>query len=186
MPEGRLAVSALVTELVAFYLAVGPYDTSITEKNASRACFRFAPSLAMLAQALGDAIAQPGLKAYYLGADYAFGHDSVARIRAILESKGGSTAGVDFHPTGTTDFSSYMTKIRSWPSARTPKAISSSSTSASLPNADGNPRERRTPALPQQEAKLVGQERDRLGTRCREESVSRVVVDPHQHRTSTR
>jgi ABC-type branched-subunit amino acid transport system substrate-binding protein len=49
---------------------------------------------------------------YFLVADYAFGTDARDRLKVILDAHGGSVAGMDLHPLGTSDFSPFMVKAR--------------------------------------------------------------------------
>jgi branched-chain amino acid transport system substrate-binding protein len=107
-----LAVSAISEESGVFFLAIGTHDTNITGPKANRVTFRTTCSNAMLANAVGPALLKKGKKWYFIVADYAFGTDAYARFKKILYSNGGQEAGVDLHPLGQTDYSSYMTKAR--------------------------------------------------------------------------
>lgn len=49
---------------------------------------------------------------YFLTSDYAFGHDLLRVSRALLKKMGGAEVGSELIPTGTTDFSSYLLKVR--------------------------------------------------------------------------
>jgi branched-chain amino acid transport system substrate-binding protein len=49
---------------------------------------------------------------YFLTSDYAFGHDLLRVARHLLMSHGGKEVGSDLAPTGTTDFSQYITKMK--------------------------------------------------------------------------
>lgn len=49
---------------------------------------------------------------YFITSDYAFGHDLLRVARNLLLSHGGKEAGSDLVPTGTTDFSQYITKMK--------------------------------------------------------------------------
>jgi len=49
---------------------------------------------------------------YFLTSDYAFGHDLLRVARQLLRGHGGQEAGSDLAPTGTTDFSQYITKMK--------------------------------------------------------------------------
>jgi branched-chain amino acid transport system substrate-binding protein len=49
---------------------------------------------------------------YFLTSDYAFGHDLLRVARNLLLSHGGKEIGSDLAPTGTTDFSQYITKMK--------------------------------------------------------------------------
>jgi branched-chain amino acid transport system substrate-binding protein len=49
---------------------------------------------------------------YFLTSDYAFGHDLLRVSRTLLKKMGGAEIGSELIPTGTTDFSSYLLKVR--------------------------------------------------------------------------
>jgi branched-chain amino acid transport system substrate-binding protein len=49
---------------------------------------------------------------YFLTSDYAFGHDLLRVARNLLQSHKGTELGSDLAPTGTTDFSQYITKMK--------------------------------------------------------------------------
>jgi branched-chain amino acid transport system substrate-binding protein len=107
-----LAVSSIAEENGVFFLAIGTHDTNITGPKAHKVTFRTTCSNAMLASALGPALLKKGKKWYFITADYAFGNDAHERLAKILLANGGSEAGIDRHPLGQTDYSSYMTKAR--------------------------------------------------------------------------
>jgi branched-chain amino acid transport system substrate-binding protein len=49
---------------------------------------------------------------YFLTSDYAFGHDLLRVARGLLQANHGTEVGSDLAPTGTTDFSQYITKMK--------------------------------------------------------------------------
>jgi branched-chain amino acid transport system substrate-binding protein len=49
---------------------------------------------------------------YFLTSDYAFGHDLLRVARGLLKANKGTEVGSDLAPTGTTDFSQYITKMK--------------------------------------------------------------------------
>jgi len=49
---------------------------------------------------------------YFLTSDYAFGHDLLRVARNLLNANKGTEVGSDLAPTGTTDFSQYITKMK--------------------------------------------------------------------------
>jgi len=107
------AVSAYAENAGILYIAVGTHDTAMTGAKANRVCFRQTCSLAMLSTALGAELVRRAKRWYFLVADYAFGTDARDRLQTILLAHGGSIAGLDLHPLGTSDFSPYMVKARS-------------------------------------------------------------------------
>lgn len=107
-----LALNALVLELGVFNLLVGPQDSSITGERASRLSYRFGQNVRML---LGPVISRSlalGKKWYFIQADYALGKDAYAQTSEALRRAGGTEAGHDVVPLGTSDFSSQLTKLR--------------------------------------------------------------------------
>jgi branched-chain amino acid transport system substrate-binding protein len=56
---------------------------------------------------------------YFITSDYAFGHDLLRVARKLLQTNKGTEVGSDLAPTGTTDFSQYITKMK----AATPDLI---------------------------------------------------------------
>jgi branched-chain amino acid transport system substrate-binding protein len=106
------ALSAYAQTAGVLYVAVGTHDTAMTGAKANRVCFRQTCSLAMLSTALGAELVRRAKRWYFLVADYAFGTDARDRLKVILDAHGGRVAGMDLHPLGTSDFSSYMTKAR--------------------------------------------------------------------------
>jgi branched-chain amino acid transport system substrate-binding protein len=106
------AVSAYAQSAGVLYVAVGTHDTAMTGAKANKVCFRQTCSLAMLSTALGAELVRRAKRWYFLVADYAFGTDARDRLKAILDAHGGRVAGMDLHPLGTSDFSSYMVKAR--------------------------------------------------------------------------
>jgi branched-chain amino acid transport system substrate-binding protein len=106
------AVSAYAQTAGVLYVAVGTHDTAMTGAKANRVCFRQTCSLAMLSTALGAELVRRAKRWYFLVADYAFGTDARDRLKVILDAHGGRVAGMDLHPIGTGDFSSFMVKAR--------------------------------------------------------------------------
>jgi branched-chain amino acid transport system substrate-binding protein len=106
------AVSAYAQNAGVLFVAVGTHDTAMTGARANRVCFRQTCSLAMLSTALGAELVRRARRWYFLVADYAFGTDARDRLKTILLSHGGTIAGMDLHPLGTSDFSPFMIKAR--------------------------------------------------------------------------
>jgi branched-chain amino acid transport system substrate-binding protein len=107
-----LAVSAFAEQAGILWLSIGTHDSDITGSKANRVTFRSCPNNAMLASAVGTELLREGTKWYFIVADYAFGTDAYKRLKTMLLAHGGQEAGVDLHPLGATEFSSYMTKAR--------------------------------------------------------------------------
>jgi branched-chain amino acid transport system substrate-binding protein len=107
-----LAMSAVAKrEKIPLVLGAGS-ATDITGAKCNRYTFRSSYSLAVANRALGKYILSQGKKWYFLVANYAFGQDTYAQLRPYLLENGGSEAGRDDIPLGTSDFSSFILKIR--------------------------------------------------------------------------
>lgn len=107
-----LALSAYAEQVGILFVAIGTHDSDITGAKANRAAFRACPNNAMLAAAVAPAMLREGKRWYFMVANYAFGTDAYKRLKRILLAQGGQEAGVDLHPLGLTEFSSFMTKAR--------------------------------------------------------------------------
>jgi branched-chain amino acid transport system substrate-binding protein len=84
----------------------------ITGKNCNRYTFRTLPTVPVFARAIASYGLEYGKKWYFLVPAYAFGTDMYAAMKEHLVAAGGTEAGYDQVPTGTTDYSSYVLKIR--------------------------------------------------------------------------
>jgi branched-chain amino acid transport system substrate-binding protein len=109
-----LAVSALCQEKKVIYMSVGCHSDDITVGDkAHRYTFRPTCSNTMLARATASYIADKfGKKWYFITSDYSWGHTGRDAFKKVLAVKGGKVAGEDLTPLGTTDYSSYLLKVR--------------------------------------------------------------------------
>ncbi len=107
-----LAMNALALEAGVFTLLIGPQDSTITAEKASKLSYRFGPNIRMMLKPLVRRALALGKKWYFLQADYAFGKDGYAQLSEALKRAGGTEAGHDVVPLGTSDFSSVLTKVR--------------------------------------------------------------------------
>jgi branched-chain amino acid transport system substrate-binding protein len=81
--------------------------------KAHRHTFRPTCSNTMLARATASYIADKfGKKWYFITSDYSWGHTGRDAFKKVLAGKGGNVAGEDLTPLGTTDYSSYLLKVR--------------------------------------------------------------------------
>ena len=109
-----LAVSALCQEKKVIYMSVGCHSDDITVGDkAHRHTFRPTCSNTMLARATASYIADKfGKKWYFITSDYSWGHTGRDAFKKVLAGKGGKVAGEDLTPLGTTDYSSFLLKVR--------------------------------------------------------------------------
>jgi branched-chain amino acid transport system substrate-binding protein len=104
-----LAIQNLAKERNRIALFSGPATTRLTNEDCSPNGFHW--TFDTYSQAIGSAraILQEGGKEWFLlVADYAFGHQMAADLSAEVTSKGGKVLGQVRHPTGSTDFSSFL------------------------------------------------------------------------------
>ena len=84
----------------------------ITGKNCNRYTFRTLPTVPVFARAIAPYGLEYGKKWYFVVPAYAFGTDMYAAMKELLLKAGGTEVGADQVPIGTTDYSSYILKIR--------------------------------------------------------------------------
>ncbi len=108
-----LAVMPRLGEWDAIYVACGNGDASMTAEAFVPNFFRGNPSGPTEARLLSLYIKDSGLKKFYaIGMDYSWGHSTVAAFEEEMKRNKIEFVGKVFAPTGTRDFSSYITKIR--------------------------------------------------------------------------
>ena len=108
-----IAMGQVAGELKVLHIVPGGHADAVTGANCHWTSFRICNTGAMQ----GNAMAAPlinkfGKKFYYLAQDYAFGHALVDGLQAAAKKLGGVTAGIDFFPLGTTDYSAVLIKAR--------------------------------------------------------------------------
>lgn len=85
--------------------------TSITGENCNKYTFRTSQTTYQDALAGGRYAAENlGESFYFVGADYSWGHDSVAQWKSVIEDNGGSGVGASYASPGTKDFTPYLQK----------------------------------------------------------------------------
>ncbi len=108
-----LAVMPRLAEWDSIYVACGNGDASMTADAFVPNFFRGNPSGPTEARLLSLYIKDSGLKKFYaIGMDYSWGHSTVAAFEEEMKRNNIEFVGKVFAPTGTRDFSSYITKIR--------------------------------------------------------------------------
>jgi branched-chain amino acid transport system substrate-binding protein len=114
---GALSSSALAEEAVAGRLKIPFFINNaaareITGTSCNRYTFRLNPPVPVQARAMLDYLRNIGKRWYFLTASYAFGQDIARSFKDLLKEIGGTNVGADEVPVGTSDFSSYILKIR--------------------------------------------------------------------------
>lgn len=84
----------------------------ITGKECNRYTFRTAFAIPAATRALGPMLLERGKKWYFISANYAMGQDAYGSMKATVQAAGGQEVGSDQVPLGTSDFSSFILKIR--------------------------------------------------------------------------
>lgn len=107
-----LAMSAAARRAKVPYITPNAAAREITGKECSPYTFRVLTTTPVASRAMGPYLAGIGKKWYFICASYAYGQDVYAAMRAQLDQAGGTEVGFDKTPLGTTDFSSFLLKIR--------------------------------------------------------------------------
>jgi branched-chain amino acid transport system substrate-binding protein len=109
-----LAVQNITKERGKIALFSGPATTRLTNEDCSPTGFHWA--FDTYSQAIGSAraVLQEGGKEWFLlVADYAFGHQMEADLTQEITAGGGKVVGHVRHPTGSSDFSSFLLQAQS-------------------------------------------------------------------------
>lgn len=111
-----LAIGEAAMRNQRVYFNTGSNSDALRGESCNRYMFHVEGCNTMYTKTIGQwQVAQDQLEGtewYFLTADYAFGHDLRRVSQRFYEENGGSIIGDDLVPTGTTDFSSYILKIR--------------------------------------------------------------------------
>jgi branched-chain amino acid transport system substrate-binding protein len=104
-----LAVSGVTREKNKVFLASGPADSDLTDKQCSPDTVHWTYDTWALAHGTGGAIVKNGGKSwFFITADYAFGHALERDTAAVVKAMGGQVLGEVRVPLNTPDFSSYL------------------------------------------------------------------------------
>ncbi|MGI4815024.1 MAG: ABC transporter substrate-binding protein [Janthinobacterium lividum] len=107
-----LAMSSTAKREKLPFIVTGAAAREITGKACNRYTFRTMVTLPALAAATVPPSLKLGKEWYFVVANYAYGQDLHDTFKAALLKAGGTEVGADFVPAGTSDFSSYLLKIR--------------------------------------------------------------------------
>jgi branched-chain amino acid transport system substrate-binding protein len=107
-----LSIAGVSNSLGVLFMDSGGHSDDVTGKSCHWNVFRTCHSTWMETHATGYALAKRfGKKWFLITPDYAFGHALETGFKDVLGHLGGSIVGNEYTPLGTTDFSSYLTKI---------------------------------------------------------------------------
>src|SRR5690606_21241373 len=88
-------------------------SSTLTDKTCTRTYFRTSANDAQQMSAIGNFLADKRISSWsFMGADYSFGHDVYDRFKTRAEDDGATVAAGKFAPLGTTDFGSYVSKLK--------------------------------------------------------------------------
>lgn len=107
-----LAMGAVAKRVKVPFITPNAAAREITGKECNPYTFRVLTTTPVASRAMGPQLAAIGKKWYFLCASYAYGMDVYAEMKKQLEEAGGTEVGFDKTPLGTTDFSSFLLKIR--------------------------------------------------------------------------
>ncbi|ATR19498.1 ABC transporter substrate-binding protein (plasmid) [Roseomonas sp. FDAARGOS_362] len=108
-----LAMASVAKRAKVPYITPNAAAREITGKDCNRYTFRVLTTTPVASRAMAPHLTAIGKKWYFLTASYAFGQDIYASMKGLLDEAGGRELGHDNTPLGTTDFSSFILKIRS-------------------------------------------------------------------------
>jgi len=109
-----LATAQVSNELKKLHIVTGGHTDAVTGKDCHWNVYRVCNTTQMEANAVAASlIKNAGKSWYYLTPDYAYGHTLQAGLEKAAAKLGGSKAGGDLVPLGTTDFSAYLIKAQS-------------------------------------------------------------------------
>lgn len=107
-----LAIMPLAERAQVPLMASGPNATEITGKNCSKYTFRVDLPNKVTVNSVYPLLKERGKKWYFVVAAYAWGIDAYNQMREVVVKDGGNIVGYDQAPLGTTDYSSYLLKLR--------------------------------------------------------------------------
>lgn len=107
-----LAMAAAAKQTKTPLIVPGATAREVTGKDCNRYTFRILPTVPTATVALAPVMLEYGKDWYFIVASYAYGQDIQKSMERELTKAGGRSVGLDVVPTGTTDFSSFILKIR--------------------------------------------------------------------------
>jgi branched-chain amino acid transport system substrate-binding protein len=107
------AIAQVSNEKKILHIVSGGHTDTITGKDCKWNVYRVCNTTTMEANSIcGTLYEKYGKKWYFITPDYAYGHTLQAAAEADLKKLGGTMAGAELTPLGTTDFSAFLIKAR--------------------------------------------------------------------------
>ncbi|AMV46961.1 ABC transporter substrate-binding protein [Paraburkholderia caribensis] len=107
-----LAMSSVANRTKTPYIAPNAAARELTGSSCNPYTFRVLSPTPVTCRALAPSLLAIGKKWHFLVANYAYGQDIQRSMSELLKQSGGTIAGADVTPLNTTDFSSFILKIR--------------------------------------------------------------------------
>ncbi|TAM58750.1 ABC transporter substrate-binding protein [bacterium] len=107
-----LAIMPIAERTKTLLMATGPNATEITGAKCNRYTFRVDLPNRVTVRTVYPSLSQHGKNWYFVSASYAWGIDAFNQMKDVLVSNGGKAVGYDQAPLGTTDYSSFILKVR--------------------------------------------------------------------------
>jgi len=107
-----LSVAGVSNTLGTLFMDSGGHTDDVTGKNCHWNVFRTCHSTWMETHTVGYSLAKRfGKRWFLITPDYSYGHSLETGLKDVVARVGGTIVGNELTPLGTTDFSSYLTKI---------------------------------------------------------------------------
>lgn len=107
------ALQAQLASLNAISINAIAQDEALNGSGCVKNAFRLVQSAPMNSKAIGAAISKlPAKKWAILAADYNTGHTAADGFKAAVEANGGSVVSEQYSPLGTTEYGSYISKLK--------------------------------------------------------------------------
>ncbi|MFX1677099.1 ABC transporter substrate-binding protein [Paraburkholderia sp. A2WS-5] len=107
-----LAMSSVAMRTKTPYIAPNAAARELTGSSCNPYTFRVLSPTPVTCRALAPSLLAIGKKWHFLVANYAYGQDIQRSMSELLKQSGGTITGADVTPLNTTDFSSFILKIR--------------------------------------------------------------------------
>ncbi|OLL31251.1 ABC transporter substrate-binding protein [Burkholderia sp. SRS-W-2-2016] len=107
-----LAMSSVANRTKTPYIAPNAAARELTGSSCNPYTFRVLSPTPVTCRALAPSLLAIGKKWHFLVANYAYGQDIQRSMSELLKQSGGTMTGADVTPLNTTDFSSFILKIR--------------------------------------------------------------------------
>jgi len=107
-----LAIGNVTNEKGILHVVPGGHTDAVTGTSCHWNVFRVCNTTQMEAAAVASELIKIGKRWYYITPDYAYGHTLQEGLQKEAAKLGGTTAGADLTPLGTTDYSSYLIKAQ--------------------------------------------------------------------------